>query len=235
MREYGAMRKDFGKICISQRKNALQNPNAIMKTRLTMKEYLSGRMISSPITLYDCVMPVAGAEAFLLMSEDEAVKRNLKFARILSTIERHNAFMEDPIQYRGGWEMDRDELYEMAQIGPKDVQLLQTYDDYPVITMMQIEGLGFCPQGETPDFIRNHTLTIEGDFPHNSSGGQLSTGQAGAAGGFIGMVEAIRQVTHQAKGTQVANIKHALISGFGVINYDRGVCSGAIIISGENE
>ena len=76
-------------------------------------------------------------------------------------------------------------------------------------------------------------MTVQGDFPHNTSGGQLSAGQAGAAGGFIGMVEAIRQVTGRAGPTQVAGATSALVSGFGMINYDRGLCSGAAVIKGE--
>ena len=99
-----------------------------------------------------------------------------------------------------------------------------------VISMMQIEDLGFCGKGEGPDFIRGKDITTKGDFPHNTSGGQLSGGQAGAAGGFIGLVEAIRQVLGEAGGTQVAGAKRALVSGFGMINYDRGVCSAAAMV-----
>ena len=82
--------------------------------------------------------------------------------------------------------------------------------------------------------MRKHDLTIGGGFPHNTSGGQLSVGQAGAAGGYLGLVEAIRQVTGTAGGTQVKNARRALVSGFGVINYDRGLCSSAAIITGAN-
>jgi acetyl-CoA acetyltransferase len=233
MREYGATREDFGRICVAQRANALRNPHAVMKTPLTMEQYISARPISDPIHLFDCVMPVAGAEAFLVMREEDAKAAGLPAARILSTIERHNAFPDDPIQMRGGWEMDVGELYAMAGTGVEDIDLLQTYDDYPVIVMMQIEDLGFCGKGEGPAFVRDHDLTIDGDLPHNTSGGQLSAGQAGAAGGFIGLVEAIRQVTGQAGPTQVAKARQALVSGFGMINYDRGVCSSAAIIAGE--
>jgi len=118
----------------------------------------------------------------------------------------------------------------MAQCTPKDIDLLQTYDDYPVISMMQIEDLGFCKKGEAPEFVRTRDLTVNGDFPHNTSGGQLSAGQAGAAGGYIGMVEAIRQVTGTAGPSQVKDAATALVSGFGMINYDRGVCSSASIL-----
>lgn len=232
MKDHGATREDFGRICVAQRENALRNPDALMKKPLTLQQYLDARPISDPIALFDCVMPCAGSEAFLVMTVEEAQRRDLPFAVIAGTIERHNAFADDPIQFRGGWPMDIGELYDMAQCGPSDIDLLQTYDDYPVISMMQFEDLGFCGKGDGGRFVRDRDLTVTGDFPHNTSGGQLSAGQAGAAGGYIGLVEAIRQVTGTAGPTQVPDATRAMISGFGVINYDRGVCSGAAVIEG---
>jgi acetyl-CoA acetyltransferase len=232
MQEFGATREDFGKICVAQRANALKSPGAVMKKPLSLEQYLDARPIADPIALFDCVMPCAGSEAFLVMSVEEAEKRGLAYATIGGAIERHNAHAEDAIQLRGGWTLDIDELYDQANCAPKDIDLLQTYDDYPVISMLQIEDLGFCAKGEAPQFVRDHDLTIDGDFPHNTSGGQLSGGQAGAAGGFIGLVEAIRQVTGQAGPTQVADAKVAMVSGFGMINYDRGVCTSAAILKG---
>jgi len=154
--------------------------------------------------------------------------------RLLSTIERHNAFADDPMQVRGGWAMDVGELYAMAGVRPDDLDIVQTYDDYPVITMMQFEDLGFCNKGEGAEFVRQHDLTIDGDFPHNTSGGQLSAGQAGAAGAYLGLVEGLRQVLGTAGPTQVENASLALASGFGMINYDRGLASGAAIFAGSS-
>jgi len=232
MAEYGATRADFGRIAVAQRANALLNPDALMKSPLSLEQYLSARPIADPIALFDCVMPCAGAEAFLVMREQDAQRRGLPFARLTATIERHNAFPEDNIQLRGGWAMDIDELYDMAGHGPEAIDLLQTYDDYPVISMMQFEDLGFCAKGQGSAFVRDHDLTVAGDFPHNTSGGQLSVGQAGAAGGYLGLVEALRQVTRQAGPTQVAKADRAMVSGFGMINYDRGICSAAAILQG---
>lgn len=230
MREYGATRADFGKVCVAQRDNALRNPRAVMKKPLTLDQYLAARPIADPIALFDCVMPCAGAECFLVMSQERAEALNIPYARLTAAIERHNAHIEDPIQLRGGWTLDRDTLWEMAGCAPQDIDVMQTYDDYPVIVLMQFEDLGLCEKGAAAEFVRQHDLTIDGNFPHNTSGGQLSAGQAGAAGGFIGMVEAIRQVTHQAQGTQVAGAARALVTGFGMINYDRGLCSSAAVI-----
>ncbi len=230
MNKYGATRADFGKICVAQRENALKFPHALMKTPLTMEDYLSAKPIADPLHLYDCVMPCAGAEAFVVMREETARALKLPYAAILSTIERHNAFGDDDIQLRGGWAVDKDELWSMAGVKSDDVDFLQTYDDYPVISMMQIEDLGFCKKGEAKDFVRAHSLTAEGTFPHNTSGGQLSVGQAGAAGGYLGLVEAIRQLTGESLGARVANAKIGVVSGFGMINFDRGLCSAAAVL-----
>jgi acetyl-CoA acetyltransferase len=231
MRTYGATREDFGKICVAQRTNALKFPYALMRKPLTLEEYMNARTIADPLRLFDCVMPCAGADAFLVMRREQAEDLELPYARILATIERHNAFPDDPIQYRGGWALDRDELYAQAGIGPQDIDVLATYDDYPVISLMQMEDLGFCKKGEAAEFVRRESFTADGSFPHNTSGGQLSVGQAGAAGGFLGLVEIVRQVTGQTLGAAVPNARLGLASGFGMINYDRGLCSGAAILA----
>ncbi len=232
MRAFGARREDFGRLCIAQRENALRYPHALFRKPLTLEEYLGARLIAEPLRLFDCVMPCAGAEAFLVMSRARAQDLGLPFATVLAAMERHNSFPEDPIQIRGGWVLDREELFAQAGVTHRDIDFLQTYDDYPVISAIQIEDLGFCGKGEAPAFIRGHTLTIDGTFPVNTSGGQLSVGQAGAAGGYLGMTEAIRQVTGTAEGTAVPDARIGLVSGFGMINYDRGLCCGAAILAG---
>src|SRR3954463_5412447 len=72
MRLYGATREDFGKLCVAQRANALRYSNALFKKPLSLGEYLDARPIADPLHLFDCVMPCAGADAFLVMSEDRA-------------------------------------------------------------------------------------------------------------------------------------------------------------------
>ena len=230
MRTTGALREDFGKVCIAQRSNAQHNPLALLRKPLTLDEYLSARPIAEPLRLYDCVMPCAGAEAFLVMTSDRAQQLALPFVSVLGTIERHNAFPDDPIQVRAGWALDRDDLYAQAGVGPHDMDFVEFYDDYPVITAMQFEDLGFCEKGAAPQFIRDNTFTVGGSMPLNTSGGQLSVGQAGAAGGYLGLVEAIRQLTGQTTGAVVDDARLALVSGFGMINYDRGLCSGAAVL-----
>jgi acetyl-CoA acetyltransferase len=230
MQERGAAREDFGRICIDQRHNALASGGTLFKRPLTMAEYLGARPIATPLHLFDCVMPCAGAEAFLVMRAERARDLGLPHAELRGAIERHNAYADDPVMMRGGWRVDRDELYAMAGAKPGDIDFVQTYDDYPVIVMIQFEDLGFCDAGDGPSFVRSHRLTWDGSFPSNTSGGQLSAGQAGAAGGFLGMTEAIRQLTGQAAGHAVAGARLGLVSGYGMVTYDRCLCTGAVIL-----
>ena len=73
-----------------------------MEKPLTLEQYLDARPIADPIALFDCVMPCAGSECFLVMSEDEAIRRGLPYATLAGAIERHNAHSGDDIQLRGG-------------------------------------------------------------------------------------------------------------------------------------
>jgi acetyl-CoA acetyltransferase len=179
-------------------------------------------------------MPCAGAEAYIVTTEEKAESLSLPAASIKATIERHNAFPEDPIQIRGGWARDVDTLWNVAGCGPEDIDTIQFYDDYPVIVAMQMEDLGFCRKGEVAGFIDKHDFTISGSLPLNTNGGQLSAGQAGAAGGFQNVTEALRQVLHCPLGDQVPGARRALVSGFGLVNYDRGVCTGAAVLEAVN-
>jgi acetyl-CoA acetyltransferase len=132
---------------------------------------------------------------------------------------------------RGGWALDRDALYEQASAGAADMDFVQLYDDYPVMLAIQLEDMGFCAKYEAPRFIRENTFTFDGSVPLNTGGGQLSIGQAGAAGGYVAFTEALRQLSGAAGGRQVREARHGLVCGFGMINYDRGVCSGAAVLA----
>src|SRR5437016_11310277 len=96
MRTHGAKREDFGKLCVAQRENALKFEHALFKKPLTLEEYLGARPIAEPLYLFDCVMPCAGADGFLVLTEAPAQSLGLRYAKLRGTIERHNGFASDP-------------------------------------------------------------------------------------------------------------------------------------------
>ena len=232
MESTGATRSDFGRLCVAQRRNAHAFPSALLRAPISLQDYLDAPPIAHPLHKLDLVMPCAGAEGFLVMSPWLARDLKLPHARIRAVVERHNAYPDDTAILRGGWLQERSRLYREAGVSPQDIDVVATYDDCPAIVFMQLEGLGFCQPGEAAAWVRDHDLTFEGDFPHNTSGGQLGCGQAGAAGGYLGLVEVLRQVTGQSAGNQVRNASLGLVSGYGMAVYDRCLATGAAVIEG---
>lgn len=229
MERNGARREDFGKLAISQRENALQNPNALFKVPLTMDDYLNARQIADPLRLYDCVLPCVGADCVVMVSEKLARTLPGPKVRIAAGGEYHNFPAEDVYSLSAGWEGLSGRMYERAGLGPKDMQFAQLYDDYPVMEFIQLEGLQISPKGRTHEWIRAHDVTYRGDFPINTGGGQLSAGQAGAAGGMIGVVEAVTQLRGEAGARQV-DCRRGLVSGYGMVAYGRGLSTSAAIL-----
>ena len=230
MQVSGARREDFGALCVSQRFNAAHCDHALLHKPLSLQDYLEAPEIASPLHKFDLVMPCAGADGFLVLREDHAKRLQIPYARVKATVERHNAFAGDELLSRGGWELDRSRLYAAAGCTPAQIDVVATYDDCPAVVFMQLEGLGICPPGCAAEFVISNDLTFKGNYPHNTGGGQLGCGQAGAAGGFVGMVETLRQLTGQAHGRQVEGPRLGLVGGYGMAIYDRCLATGAAIL-----
>ncbi|HMN79003.1 MAG TPA: thiolase family protein [Burkholderiaceae bacterium] len=233
MQANGATREQFGRLCVALRANGARYPGALQPRPLSLDEYLGARMISTPLGLYDCVMRCCGAEGFLVMSAERARRLGLRHAAIAGAIERHDGTVPQPVQSALYDDGDRAALWRQAGIGPADIDLLQAYDDYPVIVALQVESLGWCAAGEGLRFLLDHDLSAEGDFPLNTNGGMLAQGQAGAAGGFQGLTETLRQLTGEARGPAVPDARFGLVSCYGTVNYDRGLCASAAILTRE--
>ncbi|WP_108663248.1 thiolase family protein [Acuticoccus kandeliae] len=241
MRRFGATRADCAKICLAARENAAGVPHALLgATPLTEADYEDAPMLADPLVTHDRPQPVAGAAGCLLMREIDAVAGGLPYARILATIERHGAYRGDLVQTRGGWAREIGELWSMAGLRPGAVDVVETHDACPILSMIQFEDLGFCAKGDGPAFVREHGLTRTGSFPHNTAGGLLAGGEPGAAAGHYGLVEALRQVTGTAAegdesapvSWQVPGASVGLVSAFGVLPYDRGLAACAAILAG---
>jgi acetyl-CoA acetyltransferase len=110
------------------------------------------------------------------------------------------------------------------------MHFVQAYDDYPIMVAIQLEDHGFCKKGEVGRFLAERTFSFEGSFPLNTNGGQLSCGQAGAAGGMIGLVEAVRQLRGEAGPFSVSGARRGLVSGYGMVGYGHGLSTSSIVV-----
>lgn len=228
METYGTRREELGRIAVGQRASARLNENALLRGPMTIEDYLDARVIADPIRLYDCVLPCSGADAVVVGALDRAPAG--KGIRVLAGYEQHNHPAGEIAPLRGGWELFRDRLWADAGRGPEDMDFVQAYDDYPIMVAIQLEDHGFCRKGEVGAFLARHSFAFDGSFPVNTNGGQLSCGQAGAAGGMIGLVEGVRQLREEAGPFQLARARCGLVSGYGMVGYGHGLSSSSVIL-----
>lgn len=224
--EFGLDEDALAKLAVEQRKHALLNPNAVAKLSksLSREEYLASRMISDPIRLLDCVMPCDGANGLVMMSSRRT--REKGFDRWVVPIgygERTNYRAADngapPTQ--SGHKAAGERAFKQAGLKQTDIGSFHPYDDFLIAMLITLESLGFCKPGEGGKFVREHDISFAGDFPINTSGGQISAGQPGLAGGGLHLVEAVRQLMGEAGPRQVRNTASALVTGIGWLPYGR--------------
>ncbi len=222
----GLSREDYGRVVISQRAWAARNPGAVYRTALSIEEYLSAPMVADPLGRYDCVPVVAGADA-LVVSRADRVRRGAPIAiRALRSCHNHDLHEGDGL--RTGLASIAGELWREAAVGPGDVDVVSVYDDYPVMVLAQLTDLDFVADGDLQRFVG--TRFVSAPAAINTSGGQLSAGQAGFAGGAHGLVEVVRQLRGEARGRQVARARLGLVSGYGMTVYRYGACANAAVL-----
>lgn len=230
MENYGTTLEQIGKIAVAQRENARLNAQALLRDPMSLEDYLKSRMISDPIRLFDCVMPCSGAECIMLASEERARSITDKLVYLVTDAEKVQYQVADmlPDKTTFGTKIVGERLF--SEVKREDIDLFELYDDYPIAVMIQIEDLGYCKKGEGGKFVEAHDLTYKGDFPVNTGGGELSVGQAGLAGGFLHIVEALRQLRGEAGPRQVEKAERALVTGIGWLSYGRNLGTTAGLI-----
>jgi acetyl-CoA acetyltransferase len=119
--------------------------------------------------------------------------------------------------------------FEIAGMAPGDMQMAQIYDCYTITVLLSLEDSGFCEKGRGMDFVLENDLTYKGNFPLNTHGGQLSFGQAAAAGGMSQLIEAVQQIQGRCGERQVARNDIAYVSGTGGVMSEQTV----VILQGE--
>jgi acetyl-CoA acetyltransferase len=227
---HGTTREQLGRLAVTQRSHALLNPNALFREPLTLEDYLGARWICEPLGLFDCVMPCSGAEAVLVVSDDVAHGLGRPPVRVLAWGEAHNAHPRASSSLPGGFELYANRLFEEAGLGRSDVDLVELYDDYPIMVGIQLERYGFCREGKCGPFLAETDVSISGTLPINTGGGQLSCGQSGAGGGTIAITEAVQQLQGEAGERQVRDAEVGLVSGFGLVSYGKGLCTAGALL-----
>jgi acetyl-CoA acetyltransferase len=220
---HGLVDADYAQIPLAQRRWAARNPGAVYRSPLSLSEYLDAPFVAAPLRRLDCVPVVAGADALVLTAGGPGV-------RVRAVASRHNPDGQEGDGLVTGLAQVADRLWAAAGVTPDEIDLACVYDDYPVMALAQLADLGCVPDGDLHAFL--HGRLARDGWPLNPSGGQLSAGQAGAAGGMHGLVETVLQLRGRAGERQVERARLALVTGYGMVLYRYGACANAAVLEG---
>lgn len=214
---YGTTRETLGWIALNQRANAALNPTAIYRDPMTMDDYLSARLITTPFGLYDCDVPCDGAVAVIVSAVDAArdlakppVLVEAVGTQIIERIDWDQSTLTHEPQVLG----QAAHLWSRTSLRPADVDVAELYDGFSFNCLSWIEALGFCGIGEAKSFLDGGTnIARDGVLPLNTHGGQLSHGRTHG----MGLIhEAVTQLRGEAGERQVAGARVAVASSGGL-------------------
>lgn len=208
MLKYGTKAEHFGQLAVTQRANAVRNPRALMRTPITLDDYLASRWIAEPFRLLDCCLETDGACALVVT----AAGRELRRPPVLisgAAWGGGDSFLSggraDPTVTAAAALAPR--LYGRAGIGPDEVDVAELYDCFTYSVIVQLEDYGFCPKGEGGPYVASGATALGGALPVNTHGGFLSEGYVH---GINHIAEAVSQLRGDAGGRQVAGAEVAL-------------------------
>jgi len=228
MKKYGLEKSDYGQLAVAQRSWAAHNPYAVYRTPMTMDEYLAAPLVADPLSRYDCVPVVAGAQAIIVTHPDRC-PRGRAPVRVRAHRASFNYDNQEGDGLQTGISTFVSELWQTAGVRPEDIDLASIYDDYPAMVLAQLDDLGMIAGHDLARFCRRDIG--EKRFPINTWGGMMSAGQPGGpAGGLNGISEAVLQLQHRAGDRQVEGARLAVATGYGMTMYRYGGTAGAAVL-----
>jgi acetyl-CoA acetyltransferase len=225
-----ARREHLGYIAINSRTNALRNEHAILRTAMTMEDYLAAPLVREPLFgILDMDYPVDGADAFVITTAERA--RDLPNQAVLihaAVLGQTNHTVEEnlPDIEHTAHQVVMRALWERSELKLEDIDLFQPYDGFSFICLKWFESVGYCGVGEAGPFIEDNwdkeenRILIGGRVPANTHGGSLSDGGTQGSGHIR---EAVLQLQGKAGNHQWANVDSALLGVGGFFPYTGGL------------
>ena len=216
MHEYDTTREQLAEVAVAAREWAKLNPKAFMRDDLSVEDVIDSRMVSSPLSILDCCLVTDGGGAALVTSAERARDLAKAPAYLLGAGEAHwhRNISQMPDLTTSAAAESGPRAYEMARLGPEDMDVVMLYDAFTINTVLFLEDLGFCEKGEGGPFVSGDRISPGGELAVNTNGEGLSYNHPGMYGLLL-LVEAVRQLRGECGERQVADTNVALVHGNG--------------------
>ncbi len=223
MHEYGLTEEHLGHLAVQQRENARQTGRAQNMKPMSLGQYLSAPLVSDPLRNPDCCLISDGAGAFVMTSAERArdCRRRPVYVRgvgyAAEPFTGDDIFTQKPdLLTVPGVAAARQAAERAAGFGLGEADFAEIYDCFTISCLMQIEDLGVCAKSEAGDFVAEGNTRRDGALPVNTHGGLLSYSYRLA---IEHVVEAVRQLRHEAGEVQVPNAEVGFVTGFSIPDY----------------
>lgn len=225
--EFKLQREQLAQIALNARRNAQLNASAVYRDPLTLEDYLSARMVSTPLCLFDCDVPIDGSTAIIVSHIDtipDLKNKPIRFEAICGPLIGRDTWDQQADLTRFAADECGKRLWQRTDLKPSDVDFAELYDGFSFLTLLWLEGLGFCGRGEAGSFIEGgQRISREGELPLATHGGQLSAGRTHGLGYFH---EAVKQLRGQAGCHQLAGDRKVAV----VANGGGPIAGAAILV-----
>jgi acetyl-CoA acetyltransferase len=206
MERFGLTREQLGQIAVVSRENAQLTPNALMRGRdMSMEDYLAARMISTPLSLFDCDIPCDASTALVISHVETAGDSPhvpVQINALGSASRGRPSWDQWPDMAGFSGQGPADHMWGRTELTTADVDSAHLYDGFSMLTALWLEALGFCGVGEVGGFLEGgKRIRRDGELPINTNGGQLSQGRLH---GFGHLHEAALQLRGTAGERQLA-------------------------------
>ena len=219
-RKYGTTFEQFAKVSVKNHHHSTLNPKAMYQIETPLEQVMGAEMISYPNTKLMCSVNVDGSAAAVLVSERKAKQLGMKRAvKVRASVLTSDPWSERDLvmpDVNTCTRLAAKKAYEMAGVGPNDINLIELHDCFATAEILHYENLGLCKDGEAGKLIDEGQTAIGGRIPVNLSGGLLSKGHPLGATGIANIYEISTHLRGEAGKRQVPNAKLGLTHVIGL-------------------
>jgi acetyl-CoA acetyltransferase len=224
MELYGTTREQIARVAVKNNYNGSLNPKAHYQKPVTLEDVLNSRPVSYPLNVLDCCPISDGAAAVVLCGADVAKRFTGTPVRMRAAAQKSGTYKDDMDLNADTTRRAAKEAYEMAGLGPEDIDLAEVHDCFTFAEIQHYEDLGFCKHGEGGRFVEEGHANIGGKVAVNSSGGLLAKGHPLGATGPGQVNEVVEQLRGKCGKRQVAGARIGMThNGGGFRHGDTGI------------